>query len=81
MIKVLAKLIFSFDQFVYHKFGIVTKFRRKLWNKRNKALQAELDNVHLCRDKRNSYYGTDYTTLQALSLNPLSHFLLFFWSF
>ena len=71
MIKALAKLVFSFDQFIYHKFGIITKFRRKLWNKRNIALQIELDNVHTYRDKMNSYYGTDYTTLQALSLKPL----------
>ena len=64
----LAVAIFRIDNALYKTFGFVSPFREKSWTISNKRLQEELDHEHSMRDRLNDFYGTDYTTKQALAL-------------
>ena len=64
----LAVAIFRIDNMLYKTFGFVSPFRRHRWALSGKRLQEDLDHEHSMRDRLNDFYGTDYTTKQALAL-------------
>lgn len=64
----LAVAIFRLDNALYKTFGFVSPFREQSWTLSGKRLQEELDHEHSMRDRLNNFYGTDYTTKQALAL-------------
>lgn len=64
----LALAIFRIDNALYKTFGFVSPLREQSWALSGKRLQEELDHEHSMRDRLNDFYGTDYTTKQALAL-------------
>lgn len=66
--KLIAVVIFKIDNVLYKTFGIVSPFRRHSWARQGKRLQEDLDREHAKRDHLNDFYGTSYTTRQALKL-------------
>lgn len=66
--KLIAVVIFKVDDVLYKTFGLVSPFRRHSWALRAKKLQEDLDREHAKRDRLNDFYGTNYTTKQALEL-------------
>ena len=68
ILKHLAVAIFRIDNALYKTFGFVSPFREKSWAFSGKRLQEDLDHEHSMRDCLNDFYGTDYTTKQALAL-------------
>lgn len=68
ILNIMAVAIFRIDNMLYKTFGFVSPFRRQSWTISNKRLQEELDHEHSIRDRLNDFYGTDYTTKQALAL-------------
>ena len=64
----LAVVVFRIDNMLYKTFGFVSPFRRQSWAISGKRLQEDLDHEHSMRDRLNDFYGTDYTTKQALAL-------------
>lgn len=68
VINLIAIVIFKIDNALYKTFGFVSPFREQSWALSGKRLQEELDHEHSMRDRLNDFYGTDYTTRQALAL-------------
>lgn len=68
ILNIMAVAIFRIDNVLYKTFGFVSPFRRQSWAISGKRLQEELDHEHSMRDRLNDFYGTDYTTKQALAL-------------
>lgn len=66
--KLIAVVIFKVDDVLYKTFGLVSPFRRHSWALSAKRLQEDLDREHAKRDRLNDFYGTNYTTKQALEL-------------
>ena len=64
----IAVVVFKIDNVLYKTFGLVSPFRRNAWARRAKKLQEDLDREHAKRDRLNDFYGTSYTTRQALKL-------------
>lgn len=56
------------DNALYKTFGFVSPFRKESWNIDGKRLQQQLDWEHARRDRLNDFWGTNYTTKQALAL-------------
>ena len=68
IIKLVAVVIVRVDTVLYKTFGFVSSFRRRFWVHRSERLQQDLDREHSQRDRLNAFYGTNYTTKQALEL-------------
>lgn len=68
IIKLIAVVIIRVDTVLYKTFGFVSPFRRQFWTRQGKRLQQNLDREHAKRDHLNAFYGTNYTTKQALTL-------------
>lgn len=68
IIKFMAVVIVRVDTVLYKTFGLVSPFRRQFWTRQSKRLQQNLDREHSQRDRLNAFYGTSYTTKQALTL-------------
>lgn len=68
ILNIMAVAIFRIDNVLYKTFGFVSPFREKSWAISGKRLQEDLDHEHSMRDRLNDFYGTDYTTKQALAL-------------
>lgn len=66
--KLIAVAIFKVDTVLYKTFGFVSPFRRHSWAIRAERLQQDLDREHSLRGRLNDFYGTNYTTKQALAL-------------
>lgn len=66
--KLIAVVVLKVDNVLYKTFGLVSPFRRHSWALRAKKLQEDLDREHAKRDRLNDFYGTNYTTKQALAL-------------
>lgn len=64
MKKLIAKLLFKVDNFIYRTFGVVTIIHRAY----NEALQKELDRVHTMRDNSNWLFKNDYTSKKAIEV-------------
>lgn len=56
------------DNAFYKTFGLVSPFRKQSWAIDGKRLQQQLDWEHARRDRLNDFWGTNYTTKQALAL-------------
>lgn len=68
ILELIAVAIFKADTILYKTFGLVSPFREQSWALNGKRLQEELNHEHSMRDRLNDFYGTDYTTKQALAL-------------
>lgn len=68
IIKFLAVVIVRVDTVLYKTFGLVSPLRRHFWTRESRRLQQDLDCEHAWRDHLNTFYGTSYTTKQALKL-------------
>ena len=66
--KLIAIVIFKVDNALYKTFGFVSSFREHRWALKVKRLQQQLDWEHARRDRLNDFWGTNYTTKQALAL-------------
>ena len=66
--KLIAVVIFKVDNALYKTFGFVSPFRKESWAIDGKRLQQQLDWEHARRDRLNDFWGTNYTTKQALAL-------------
>lgn len=68
VINFIAIVILKVDNTLYKTFGLVSPFRKESWNIDGKRLQQQLDYEHARRDRLNDFWGTNYTTKQALAL-------------
>lgn len=69
IIELTAVVVYKVDNTLYKTFGFVSPFRKQSWTLRAKWLQQQLDYEHAMRDRLNDFWGTNYTTKQALTLH------------
>lgn len=69
VIELTAIVVYKVDNVLYKTFGLVSPFRKQSWALRAKRLQRQLDYEHALRDHLNNFWGTNYTTKQALALH------------
>lgn len=69
MVKLVVKIVFVIDTFLYKYFGFVSVFRKSYWKKQAKKLQDELDEQHNYKKAVNALYDTNYTTKQSLLIS------------
>lgn len=68
IIELTAVVVSKVDNVLYKTFGLVSPFRKESWAIDGERLQQQLSWEHARRDRLNWFYGTDYTTKQALAL-------------
>lgn len=69
IIELTAVVVYKVDNVLYKTFGLVSPFRKQSWTIDGKRLQQQLDYEHARRDRLNDFWGTNYTTKQALALH------------
>lgn len=69
IIELTAVVVYKVDNVLYKTFGLVSPFRKQSWAIDGKRLQQQLDYEHARRDRLNDFWGTNYTTKQALALH------------